>query len=368
MTDPISAASARLFGAGIDRRQRLVALRFLGLLVAQADRHGRVLCDPDDLVGLGILNGLSPEEVNRSRLSLEAVGVLDREPSGWFIQDFSPVGDEVPPAEAMDAIARVLARPAEADERVPAVPLVPVPAEPAVALTPFDAEPPPRHSFTRWMAAPVGIAAAALVIALALGARLPLPVPGRTVTHTSENVERASTATDGGASSTSPSASSPASRSTGPGTSAPSLQPSGTSTLGGTGPTATVVCPSGTVVATVEHVDQQVDSSVPTSARISAGIPPIVHTTVSGVVRNMSPAAAVVPPFPVDVTFSDGSGSVATVTASALSSGATVAPGASLPWEIRVDNPPKTPIATGAKADGPTWRWEDPALAVACPR
>jgi hypothetical protein len=89
---------------------------------------------------------------------------------------------------------------------------------------------------------------------------------------------------------------------------------------------------------------------------------------VSGVVQNTSPVAAVVPPFPVDVTFTDGSGSNATVTASALSSAATIAPGASLPWEIRVDNPPKTPIATGAKANGPTWRWEDATLAAVCPR
>jgi hypothetical protein len=192
-------------------------------------------------------------------------------------------------------------------------------------------------------------------------------VPGHTVSHTSESAERAATTADG-TSSTSPSASSPGSGSTRSGTSTPSLQSSDTGTVGSTGPAATVACPSGTVAATVEHVDQQVDGTVPTSVRISAGIPPIVHTTVSGVVQNTSPGAAVVPPFPVDVTFTDGSGSTATMTASALSSAVTVAPGASLPWEIRVDNPPKTPIATGAKANGPTWRWEDPTLAAACPR
>ena len=94
--DPISSASARLFAAGIDRRQRLVTLRFLGILLANAGDDGRIQCDPDDLVGLGLLHGLVPEEVTRGRLSLEAVGALERDPTGWLITDFAPVGDEVP--------------------------------------------------------------------------------------------------------------------------------------------------------------------------------------------------------------------------------------------------------------------------------
>src|SRR6266508_2573282 len=108
--DPIGAASARLFAAGVAGRDRLLALRFLGILLVQADASGRVHGDPDDLVGLGILQGMQPAEVEHSRRWLEAVGVLERDPAGWFIRDFTPVGEEVPPREAMDAIARVLGR------------------------------------------------------------------------------------------------------------------------------------------------------------------------------------------------------------------------------------------------------------------
>src|SRR3954470_7934978 len=112
--DPIGAASARLFAAGLDGRERLLALRFLGLLLVQADDEGRLHTDADDLVGLGILYDMEPDEVEESRRSLEAVGVLKRDAAGWFIRDFAPVGDEVPPAEALGAIARVLGRPLDA--------------------------------------------------------------------------------------------------------------------------------------------------------------------------------------------------------------------------------------------------------------
>jgi hypothetical protein len=94
-----------------------------------------------------------------------------------------------------------------------------------------------------------------------------------------------------------------------------------------------------------------------------------MRTSVSGVVRNTLPVAAVVPPFPVDVTFTDGArANTTTVTASALQGTVTLAPGAGLPWTFTVDNPPRTPIPTGANAKTPAWRWEDPALTAACPR
>ena len=86
-------------------------------------------------------------------------------------------------------------------------------------------------------------------------------------------------------------------------------------------------------------------------------------------VRNTAPAAAVVAPFPVEVTFNDAWG-VATesVTATALPAPVTVAPGADVPWSVTVANPPRTPVPKGAKASVTTWRWGDPALAAACPR
>jgi hypothetical protein len=124
------------------------------------------------------------------------------------------------------------------------------------------------------------------------------------------------------------------------------------------------------VVATVEHVVQQVDGSVPSAnPTIKISVPPVVRTSVSGVVRNTLPVAAVVPPFPVNVTFTDGPReTTTTVTASALPRTVTLAPGAGLQWTFTVDNPPRTPIPSGADAKTPAWRWEDPALAAACPR
>ena len=183
MRDPISIASSRLFGVGVDRRQRLTALRFLGVLLVRADADGRIHCDPEDLAGLGILNGLRPDEVERSRIWLEAVGVLEREPTGWFIHDFAPVADEVPPAEAMAAIARVLGRPVEDEPVVVAEPVALVTAAPDASRSRWS---------TRWMAAPVGVAAAVLVLALVLSGQLQLPVPGRTVSNTRENAQEAS--------------------------------------------------------------------------------------------------------------------------------------------------------------------------------
>ena len=163
MPDPIGSASARLFAAGVERQQRLLCLRFLGILLATADDDGHVHCDPDDLSGLGLLHGMTTEEVDRSRVLLETFGILGRKDTGWSIKHFAPVGDEVPPADVMAAIGRVLAKPigddavsrgnsgrnstaisSEAEE-----PVV-VPMEPARA-----------RRAQRWMAAPVGAAAAA---------------------------------------------------------------------------------------------------------------------------------------------------------------------------------------------------------------
>src|SRR5438105_1004240 len=128
--DPIGVASARLFSAGADRDERLLALKFLGVLIARADADGQVLCDPDDLVGLGLLHGLEAGEVDRSRRWLELVSVLERQGDAWRITPFSPVGGEVPPAAAMDAIGRALGRPVRsgAEHALPA----PVPTSPPV--------------------------------------------------------------------------------------------------------------------------------------------------------------------------------------------------------------------------------------------
>src|SRR5438477_1099060 len=201
---PITSAAARLFAAGIDRRQRLVTLRFLGILLANAGDDGRIQCDPDDLVGLGLLHGLVPEEVTRGRLSLEAVGALERDPTGWLITDFAPVGDEVPPADAMAAIGRVLAQPAD-DEAAAAVSPV---AEGAAEVVPLE-EPARARRARRWMAAPVGAVAAAavVIVALMVSGEVKVPLPGRPVS----NERQAATEAPSAVSSTVPGTSQPSS-------------------------------------------------------------------------------------------------------------------------------------------------------------
>jgi hypothetical protein len=122
------------------------------------------------------------------------------------------------------------------------------------------------------------------------------------------------------------------------------------------------------VVATVEHMAQHVDSSVPASS-FRASLPPVVRTSVSGVVRNTSSAAVVAAPFPVDVNFTDPAGTTSqVVTATALAGPTTIGAGGSVPWTVTVENPQSAPVPGTANAHTPTWRWADAALAATCPR
>jgi hypothetical protein len=390
--DPIGAASARLFAGGVGGRERLLALRFLGILLARADDDGLLHADPDDLVGLGLLNGMEWDDIESSRRLLEDVGVLEREPVGWFIRDFAPVGDEVPPADAMAAIARVLNKPVDAPVVVVSSGAdtesetesagtaepdpVPLPLPLPAVVTPV---PEPAHSrfSPRWVAAPAGIAAAILVLALALSGQMNLP--GRTVGNNRENAQQVNSARSAspssepesnGASSSSPAGSvggtAAAPLGSAPGTAAPA---SGTTR-------STVSCPLGAVLVAVEKVEQHVDGSVPTAAppptqppsRVDISLPQLVRTTAAGVLRNTSSVPAVVTPFPVEVTFTNSSGAVTTtVTAIALTNPVTVQPGQALQWSVVVDNPDSAPFPAGAKAGTLSWRWEDGILAAACP-
>jgi hypothetical protein len=367
--DPISSASARLFAAGVDRRQRLVTLRFLGILLANADDEGRIHCDPDDLVGLGLLNDMLPEEVTRSRQSLEAVDAIERDPTGWLIRDFTPVGDEVPPAEAMAAIGRVLAQPV-ADEAPVLVPIAPPLPDPV----PFDAVVPLDSVRTRrarrWLVAPVGAVAAAAVVLVALmvSGGVKVPLPGQPVS----NERQAATGAASTVSPTVPGASQPSS-SASPRAAGSTATPSGDQAPTSAAPaagsaSAPAVCPAGGAVATVEHMAQHVDSSVPASS-FRADLPPIVRTSVSGVVRNTSSVALVAAPFPVDVNFTDPAGTTSqVVTATALAGPTTVPAGGSVPWTVTVQNPQSAPVAGSANAHTPAWRWADAGLAATCPR
>ena len=358
MPDPIGAASARLFAAGVERGQRMLALRFLGILISQADDDGLVRCDPDDLAGLGLLHGLQIDEIDRSRMLLEALGVLDREPAGWFIHDFAPADPEVPPAEFLAAVSRTLSRPHRGSmvyEPVPVPPLASIP-------------PPSRHWVSTRLAAPVGLAAAVLVLALVLAGQLQIPLPGQPAS--SGNAQPA-TITQGSSPSEANGEPSGAPDVSLPGTSSPGTAAVGTAP-GSTGSTtgSDAVCPAGDVAAKVDTVVQHVDSSVAATlpASVPASLPSIVRTTVSGTVHNESQNAVVTMPFAVQVNYANPSGTATTtLTTTALSAPTAIAPGASMPWSVTVDNPPQTPVPVGATASAPAWHWSDANLATRCP-
>jgi hypothetical protein len=122
------------------------------------------------------------------------------------------------------------------------------------------------------------------------------------------------------------------------------------------------------VSATIDHMDQQLDTAGPPATTFSVSLPPIARTSVSGVVHNASVAAVMVSPFPVTVNFADPSGHRhQTVTATALTAPTLIAPGASIPWSVTVQNPQSAPVAGTADAAPPTWRWDDAKLAATCP-
>ena len=360
--DPISVASARLFGAGADAQERLLALKFLGVLMERADDKGRVRCDPDDLVGLGLLHGLEPHEVDRSRRWLELVSVLDRRGDAWVIRDFSPVGAEVPPAEAMDAIARALGRPLRTGSQL----------EPASTVVPLAAaESARRRRRVRVPLVPAGVvAAAAVVLALLLAGPAPLRLPSQTASNVRS---RASGGREAAARRSSEASRAPASTPVSPSAAAisPSRAPQSTAaaTPEASSP-GTSTCPTGEVAAVVERVTQDVEQPPPTSVgtQVSAALPALMRTTVTGVLRNTARAAVTVDPFPVDITFTNSPGATSnTVTVEALTAPVTVPPGGSVPWSVSSDGPPHDPTSTKVEARLGAWRWSDAALAASCP-
>jgi hypothetical protein len=365
-------ASARLFAAGVERQQRLLCLRFLGILLASADDGGHVHTDPDDLAGLGLLHGMSAEEVNRSRVLLETFGVLEREPTGWSIVYFTPIDDEIAPAEALAAISRVLAKPA--DDEATATTSAPAPTPVAAAeaqptVIPLDEA--RARRVNRWTA-PVGAAAAAAVVLVALLVSGQMRVPLTSTPASNSNQNAIGTGVGATPQSTEPGA--PPSSGPGPSTSSrsvastnpsPQESPSSAPPLGTPSPTQGV-CPLASVSATVDKMSQQLGSSIGTS--VSASVPQIVQTSVNGTVHNNSAAPVVVNPFPVTVNFTDPAGRTSsTVTATALSAPATIAQGASLAWTVTVQNPKQAPVPTTADAGQPTWHWADSQLAILCP-
>jgi hypothetical protein len=347
----------------VERHQRLLCLRFLGVLLESADASGHIHCDPDDLAGLGLLQGMTLEEVTRARILLETFGILDRESTGWSIKNFAPIDDEVPPAAVMAAIGRVLAKPADGDAaaRVPTV----APAADPPDVVPM--EPARARRANRWTAAPVGAAAAAAVVLVALLVSGQMRVP--LTSSPASNSNQAAVGAGATATSTVPgSAGSPAAPATSPSTGpAGSVAPpsSGAPVVGTQAPTQ-IQCPVGTVSAAVDQMTQQFDSSVPSSINIS--LPRFVRTSVTGTVHNNSPAGVVVNPFSVTVNFTDPSGRAQqSVAAVALAGPVPIAPGASIPWSVTVNNPKDAPVPQTATAAQPSWHWDDGSLAASCP-
>jgi len=342
----------------VERQQRLVTLHFLGVLLEVADEDGHLHCDPDDLAGLGLLHGIDPEEVTRSRALLETFGVLQRQPTGWSIKHFAPPSADAPPAEVMAAIGRALAKPVDTEARTPEVATrVVVPMEPART-----------RLARRWMAAPVGAAAAAAVVLVALVAsgQMRVPLTSSPVSNSHQNAVAAGNTEAPTTPGAPEGSSSPSASPSGNAATAPSVAQAPAGAAAG-GPASTqVVCPVGNVSATVDQMSQQIDSSVPSSS-INSSLPPVVHTSVTGVVRNNSAQAVVVNPFPVTVNFSDPAGQTTrSVTATALSGPTPVAAGASIPWSVTVENPNDAPVAGTANASPPAWRWGDAKLAAVC--
>ena len=343
-----------------------MCLRFLGILLASADDRGHVHTDPDDLAGLGLLHGLSAEEVNRSRVLLETFGVLEREPTGWSIEYFAPIDDEILPAEALAAIGRVLSKPADAE--APIEPATVPHAEELSNVVPLE---PVRARWANRWTAPVGAAAAAAVVLVALlvSGQMRVPLTSTPASHSNPTaigaVVGASSPSSAPGTPLSPGpAASSSSRSVAP--SAAEETPSSAPPLGTPSPTQ-AVCPLASVSATVDKIGQQLGSSL-TATSLNASLPPIVETTVNGTVHNKSAAPVVVNPFPVTVNFTDPAGKTSsTVTSTALSGPVTIGQGASLPWTVTVQNPRQAPVPATANAGEPTWHWADSQLAILCP-
>ena len=100
--DPVGAASARLLGAGVERHDRLYALRVLGLLLDHADGRGVVRVHPATLAAEFALDRV---HVEAAYLRLRAAGVLQPTPDGWRIDEFD--GYQPGGVNAGDALALI---------------------------------------------------------------------------------------------------------------------------------------------------------------------------------------------------------------------------------------------------------------------
>ena len=202
----------------------------------------------------------------------------------------------------MDAIARALGRPLRTGSQL----------EPASTVVPLAAAASARRRRrVRVPLVPAGVvAAAAVVLALLLAGPAPLRLPSQTASNVRS---RASGGREAAARPSSEASRAAASTPVSPSAAAisPSRAPQSTAaaTPEASSP-GTSTCPTGEVAAVVERVTQDVEQPPPTSVgtQVSAALPALMRTTVTGVLHNTARAAVTVDPFPVDITFTNSPG------------------------------------------------------------
>ena len=374
--DPISVVSARLFGRGVHRQERMTVLRFLGILLAEADAGGRLRLNPVDLMVLGHQHGLTADEVDASLGWLEEISALERRNDAWVIADYVPMACEPPPIEALEAIANVLARPlvsesggAASREDVGVVAAAAAATGPEVGVggVGLMTDPPARtrvRMASRWQAgaALVGVAAAIVagLVYVSSGGPSSGPRvvsaagPGSTVTKASGQPSQTV------ASDTIPASTSPVFASRG----VTGLDvPTGSAPV--TGTAAAPACPQGGPVAAVDSVVTTVEPLFVTSLPPNG---PALQTTVSGTLRNSSGVDVhvvtllvyvhyqVLPPIEPNPQ-----------TVQALSAPVTLSPGTVLPWKVSTKTHGTQTGPATATAQITSWSWADSALATACP-
>jgi hypothetical protein len=328
-----------LYALGVDRVERLMVLRFLGALISHADPTGRVHARREDVARLADEAGLLVEEADRSSQWLQLAGVVHRHDGHLTISRYRPLSGAVAPAEAIDAIAQVLARPcyptrAQRRRRTAAV----------LGLHP-----------SRWAWRGVAVAAAALaVVASLLSAAW---------NHGDHATRMASTAPTPATAPTDHAAASGTPNHVAAPQVVPGAAPIAAATFPRVGPIGTtpavVTCPLQTPVATVGTVTPKYtpDALNPGSW--------LVDTTVTGTLRNPTSEAAVVDNVTVVVQMA-GPATVAPATymASALPAPVTLFPGASVAWTVTVTGSGVQPSGVTVVPDVSYWHWVDPALAT----
>lgn len=331
--DPVSAASAALFAAGVSRTRRMAVLQLFGLLLDHADVSGRV--HPREVL---VAFGISPEGAMFDLALLETVGAvhpdLDRADGAWFIPGYEHHhAVAMPTGAGLEVLARFM-------------------NDPAAGLESAAGQPAGTRANVRPWLATAGVAAAVALVLGVLGAvilgrdagtlRLATEVltPG-TPSPAPSGVDAPSDTTIGAPQGSGPGAS-PSAPSSSAATRPP---PQGTTTTPVAPP-----CPSGGPVVQVQRV-----TVMPT-----AGLAPAWKVVVTGDVINQATAPVVVEV--IDVVVDVWGAPVRTTVPGNTRA---MAPGGRQFWRAEVPGgtlPPLAPSATGAVS---AWSWAQPVSGCA---